>query len=83
MKTMFTTLSGFYNLICYVLAVAAMAYLTVQLVTSLQADAFGTLPHAGLWCASLLFALLIHATRRNPFISLLPLTGFAGLVLIF
>ena len=83
MKTMLTTLPGFYNLICYVLAVAAMIYLTVQLVTSLQADAFGTLPHVGLWFAGLLFAALIHAVRTHPFISLLPLIGFAGLVLIF
>jgi hypothetical protein len=83
MKHLFTTLSGFYNLICYVLALAAMAYLTRQLISSLQVDAFGTLPHVGLWCAGLLFGLLIHITRKNPFISLLPLSGFAGLVLIF
>ena len=39
----------------YMLAIAAMAYLTRQLVTSLQADIFGSLPHVGLWFAGLLF----------------------------
>lgn len=83
MKTMFTTLPGFYRLICYVLALAAMFYLTRQLAISLQVDAFGTMPHAGLWCAGFLFGLLVHITRKNPLISLLPLAGLAGLVLIF
>lgn len=83
MNAMFTTLSGFYNLVCYVLAAAAMAYLTRQLVISLQVDAFGTMPHVGLWCAGFLFGLLVHITRKNPLISLLPLSGLAGLVLIF
>ena len=67
----------------YVLAIAAMAYLTRQLSADLKTDVFGSLPHVGLWFAGLLFALTIHIARKSLLISLLPLSGLAGLVLIF
>lgn len=84
MKTLFTTLPGFYRLICYVLTIAAMAYISTTLYPFLKADFIGSLPDAGLWIIGLFFSVMILANgKTHQVLNIVPLIGLAGLVLIF
>ena len=69
---------------CYLLAGAAMAYLSTRLYDYSKANFFSHLPDAGLWLIGLFFSVMILANgKRLQVLNLLPLSGLAGLVLIF
>lgn len=69
---------------CYLLAGAAMAYLSYRLSAYIKADFFGHLPDVGLWLVGLFFSVMILANgKKLQVLNLLPLSGLAGLVLIF
>lgn len=78
------TPSLFYRIACYLLAFAAMTYITNALLKHLKTDVFGSLPDVGLWLVGLFFSVMMMANgKRRQLLNILPLSGLAGLVLIF
>ena len=77
-------LPGLYRTGCYLLAGAAMAYLSTALYPHLKADIAGSLPDIGLWIVGLFFSVMILANgKTHQLLNIVPLIGLAGLVLIF
>ena len=69
---------------CYLLALAAMAYISNKLYGYVTEDFVSHLPDVGLWLMGLSFSVMILANgKRLQVLNILPLSGLAGLVLIF
>lgn len=68
---------------CYLLAFAAMVYISVTLRPFLEVDAVGSLPDVGLWIVGLFFSVMIFANgKAHQALNIVPLIGLAGLVLM-
>lgn len=67
------------------LAVAALAYMTVILVSYLQIDPIGYLPSVGQWLVGLFWCALLFVNRRGwqQSLNILFLTGLIGLASIY
>ena len=77
------TPSGLYRTGCYLLAGAAMAYISTTLYPHLKADIAGSLPDIGLWLMGLFFSVMILANgKTHQALNIVPLIGLAGLVLM-
>lgn len=75
---------SFYRFGCYLLAFAAMGYISNTLHPHLKADFVGSLPDVGLWIIGLFFSVMILANgKTHQALNIVPLIGLAGLVLIF
>ena len=75
---------SFYRFGCYLLAFAAMAYISSTLYPHLKADFISHLPDVGLWLIGLSFSAMVLANgKTHQVLNIVPLTGLAGLVLIF
>lgn len=78
------TPSLLYRVGCYLLAFAAMAYISHTLHPHLKVDFAGSLPDIGLWLIGLFFSVMILANgKTHQVLNIVPLIGLAGLVLIF